>query len=428
MKEVDEAIHADPERGKVVSYGSSTGTQSGSTSNHRPPAANVPDARPGEAGDAGDAHIDLMLPAAPQSRWHRAGLSRRTERFLDAVMFVLLALLTVGWSWTIVMQRSASAAEARPNPVTSATKMIAAALTKTDAPSAAFVVEAALNAFAGARGRSGALRVAVQPAGQPVRADSLPDDAHVVVTGNGADTTTVPRRAGIWRVAIALGQALKPVSNFNYISLRPFADKQRGRIGSYVIGSWPAESGRRVPSGRYANPQGFIEVTPENQNTQVSEHFRIRDFLTKGQQNVWPKYLVLELRLVDKLELIVDELQKQGIPVTRVSVMSGFRTPSYNAGGGNTGGRANLSRHMYGDASDVFVDNDGNGMMDDLNRDGRVDTGDARVMAAAAERVERAHPELIGGVGVYSTCCGHGPFVHIDTRGYRARWTGTSGG
>jgi uncharacterized protein YcbK (DUF882 family) len=343
-------------------------------------------------------------------------------------MAVLLLLLTLGWSWSIVMQRSASAAERRPHPVTSATRMIAAALTKTDAPSAAFLVDAALTAFADARGRSGALRVAVQPAGQPVRADSLPEDAHVVVTANGDDTTAVPRQAGIWRVAIALGQIMKPVSNFSFISLRPFADKQRGRIGSYVIGSWPAEAGRRVPGPRYANPQGFIEVTPQNQQTQVSEHFRLRDFLTKGQANVWPKYLVLELRLVDKLELTIDELQKQGIPVTRVTVMSGFRTPSYNTGGGNTGGRANLSRHMYGDAADVFVDNNGDMMMDDLNRDGRVDTRDARIMADAAERVERAHPELIGGIGVYSTCCGHGPFVHIDTRGYRARWTGTSGG
>jgi len=380
------------------------------------------------AAHASGEDIELHLPATPKSRWHRAGLSKRTERFLDATMALLLTLFTIGWSWTIVMQRSASAAEVRQNPLSSATRMISAALTKTDAPSAAFVVDAALNAFSDLRGRSGALRVAAQPAGQPLRADSLPDDAHVVVSANGADTTAVPRRAGIWRVAIALGQVLKPVTNFSYISLRPFEDKQRGRIGSYVIGSWPAEAGRRVPGPRYANPQGFIEVTPENQNTQVSEHFRLRDFLTKGQQNVWPKYLVLELRLVDKLELMIDELQKQGITVTRVTVMSGFRTPSYNAGGGNTGGRANLSRHMYGDASDVFVDNDGNGNMDDLNRDGRIDVGDARIMAAAVERVERAHPELVGGVGVYVACCGHGPFVHVDTRGYRARWTGTSGG
>jgi hypothetical protein len=408
-----------------VSYGSSTGTPSGSTSE---PAEHPADATHPlvDATDATD--IELHLPERPTSRWHRAGLHKRTERILDAVMAVLLLLLTIGWSWTIVTQRSAAAAEVRQNPVTTATKMIAAALTKTDAPSAAFLLDAALNAFADSRGRSGALRVAVQPAGQAVLADSLPDDAHVVLSSNGADTTAVPPRAGIWRVAIALGQMMKPVSDFSFISLRPFSDKQRGRIGSYSIGSWPAEGGRRVPSPRYANPKGFIEVTPENQNTQVSEHFRLRDFLTKGQVDVWPKYLVLELRLIDKLELVIDDLQKRGIPVQRVTVMSGFRTPSYNAGGGNTGGRASLSRHMYGDASDVFVDNDGNGTMDDLNRDGRVDVRDARVIAEAAERVEQAHPELVGGVGVYVACCGHGPFVHIDTRGYRARWTGSSGG
>ena len=35
---------------------------------------------------------------------------------------------------------------------------------------------------------------------------------------------------------------------------------------------------------------------------------------------------------------------------------------------------------------------------------------------------------LLGGVGVYATCCGHGPFTHIDVRGYRARWRGTGSG
>ena len=60
--------------------------------------------------------------------------------------------------------------------------------------------------------------------------------------------------------------------------------------------------------------------------------------------------------------------------------MSGFRTPQYNVAGGNTGGRAGLSRHMYGDAADVFIDNDGDGVMDDLNRDGRSSIEDARVI------------------------------------------------
>jgi len=42
--------------------------------------------------------------------------------------------------------------------------------------------------------------------------------------------------------------------------------------------------------------------------------------------------------------------------------------------------------------------------------------------AQAAERVEREHPDLIGGVGIYHATSAHGPFVHIDVRGTRARW------
>jgi hypothetical protein len=82
---------------------------------------------------------------------------------------------------------------------------------------------------------------------------------------------------------------------------------------------------------------------------------------------------------------------------------------------------------MYGDAADIFIDNDCNGWMDDLNHDGKVNIKDSEVILAAAERVEREHPGLVGGAGVYPAESGHGPFIHIDVRGYRARWVGTSG-
>jgi hypothetical protein len=208
---------------------------------------------------------------------------------------------------------------------------------------------------------------------------------------------------------------------FTFIRLLPFSAKVNGRIGAYRMGFWPAERGR----GRavaYRNPDGFIEVTPENQDTPVSEHFRLRDFLTKDQFTVWPKYLVLREELIDKLELVIAELQREGIPVRRMTVMSGFRTPQYNQRGVGRGGRAQDSRHQYGDAADVFVDNDGDGWMDDLNRDGRVDHRDAQLILAAAERVERHHPDLAGGVGVYRATRAHGPFAHVDVRGRRARW------
>ncbi|MDQ3949398.1 MAG: hypothetical protein M3282_03545 [Gemmatimonadota bacterium] len=208
---------------------------------------------------------------------------------------------------------------------------------------------------------------------------------------------------------------------FTFIRLLPFSEKVNGRIGGYRMGFWPAERGR-IRAVAYRNPDGFIEVTPENQDTPVSEHFRLRDFLTKDQFTVWPKYLVLREELIDKLELVIAELQREGIPVRRMTVMSGFRTPQYNQRGVGRGGRVQASRHQYGDAADVFVDNNGDGWMDDLNRDGRVDHRDAQLILVAAERVERRHPDLAGGVGVYRATRAHGPFAHVDVRGRRARW------
>lgn len=206
---------------------------------------------------------------------------------------------------------------------------------------------------------------------------------------------------------------------FSYIAARPFTEKVNGRIGRYLIGFWPGERGR-VTSRAYQNPTRFFEVTQENQDTRVSEHFRIRDFLTKGQAGTWPKYVVLREELVDKLELVISDLKTRGVLVRQMTVMSGFRTPEYNGAGGD--GRSGVSRHIYGDAADVFVDNDRNGRMDDLNGDGRVDHRDARVILESVERVERRFPTLAGGTGVYRATSAHGPFAHVDVRGWRARW------
>lgn len=204
---------------------------------------------------------------------------------------------------------------------------------------------------------------------------------------------------------------------FHLVTMRPFSDKVRGRIGAYRIGTFPSE---RRKDG--SNPSGFLEITKDNKDTPVSEHFKLGDFLTKDQFNVWPKYLVLRESLVDKLELVIDELGLMGVEVKKMKVMSGFRTPQYNQQGVGAGGRASDSRHQYGDAADVYIVNGDRDWMSDLNADGRVDIKDAHVLAEAAERVEKKYPELIGGIGIYKANAVHGPFVHIDTRGYRARW------
>ncbi|HUQ79581.1 MAG TPA: hypothetical protein VM076_00515 [Gemmatimonadaceae bacterium] len=207
---------------------------------------------------------------------------------------------------------------------------------------------------------------------------------------------------------------------FSFITLRPWREKRGAYVGPYRMGWWPGE--RTVVAANYENPTGFIEVTPENRNTRLSAHFHLNDFLTHDQDQVWPKYVVLREALLDKLELVLTTMEASGVPSTNVRVLSGFRAPYYNAGL-VAEGAARASRHQFGDASDIIIDTDHDGRMDDLNRDGRVDFRDTEVILRAVERVERTYPELVGGLGLYAGMGPSGPFAHIDVRGSRARWT-----
>jgi hypothetical protein len=207
---------------------------------------------------------------------------------------------------------------------------------------------------------------------------------------------------------------------FAFIGMLPFEAKRGPLVGAYHVGFWPAEL-HSVRSEAYDNPAGFVEITAENEGTQVSDHFKLGDFVTRDGATL-PKYIVLREALLDKLELVLADLELHGVSTAHVELLSGFRTPSYNLALGDASGRARESRHQYGDAADLIIDADGDGRMDDINHDGRVDVADVRMVEAAVDRVERAHPELAGGLGLYREMGPSGPFAHIDVRGTRARW------
>jgi hypothetical protein len=207
-------------------------------------------------------------------------------------------------------------------------------------------------------------------------------------------------------------------SGFAYVVMRGFGEKRGDELNGYKLGRWPSE--KWMMARNYWNPDGFIEVTPENVGLRLSTHFTLRDFLTHDQQDVWPKYVVLREDVIDKLELVLADLAEKGIPSGRVRVLSGFRSPQYNDRVGE--GAARASRHQYGDAADVIIDVNGDGRMDDLDGDGRVDLRDTEPILRAVERVEQRHPELTGGTGLYSAMGPSGPFAHIDVRGTVARW------
>jgi uncharacterized protein YcbK (DUF882 family) len=260
---------------------------------------------------------------------------------------------------------------------------------------------------------------------------ALPDDTLLGRSGKlRARFLPTPQARELERVIGAVRASENPsplesrLAMLNVLHIVPFEFKVDGWLGMYRMGFWPGELSSAGRRSMYDAPTGFVEVTLQNRDLQISEHFRLRDFVTKDQANVWPKYVVLRESLIDKLELVIDELQRMGYPVQRLQIMSGFRHPFYNAQGVGAGGRARESRHQYGDASDVFADSDGDGWLDDLDGDGRVTVLDADLMVLAVERVEMAHPELIGGMGRYHATHAHGPFVHIDVRGRAARWGG----
>lgn len=188
-------------------------------------------------------------------------------------------------------------------------------------------------------------------------------------------------------------------------------------LNGYRIGSYPLQPLKGLEI--YEPPTGFVEVTAETAAMAVSPNFRLGEFVCK-QSGSYPKYLVLRPQLLQKLELLLAALNAANQRITSLTVMSGYRTPEYNEAIGN----GQYSRHVWGGAADVFIDSDNDGRMDDLDGDGRVSRRDSEWLARFVDQLERrgAFGPMIGGVGTYGVTETHGPFVHIDARGFRARW------
>lgn len=204
----------------------------------------------------------------------------------------------------------------------------------------------------------------------------------------------------------------------NAFIMTPADEVEGGRLKYYHIGPYPKESEIKNKD-MYIEPEGFIEVNEDNMELNLSPHFKLKEFTSK-QGTRFPKFVYLRSPLMLKLEMLRRELNLNDIPVDNMVVMSGYRTPQYNRAIGNV----KFSRHVYGDAADIFVDNDGNYRMDDLNGDGNHTIKDAEVMAKMISELNKrsVYKGLIGGLGVYGPKSHRGAFIHIDTRGVKARW------
>lgn len=205
----------------------------------------------------------------------------------------------------------------------------------------------------------------------------------------------------------------------NVIVLQPVAPGKEEIVDGYRLGAYPSVPFRGLDA--YKAPEGFIVVTPENENTPVSPHFVLKQFLCK-QEGGWPKLAVVRPQLLVKLERILEKVNGAGIRTDSFVVMSGYRTPWYNRAIGN---KTTSSRHVYGGAADIYIDvSPQDGVMDDLNGDGVSSKEDADFLYDLLDgwSAKPGLEDLPGGLGSYKENHAHGPFVHVDERGYRARW------
>jgi hypothetical protein len=233
-------------------------------------------------------------------------------------------------------------------------------------------------------------------------------------TAEGGDLERVAADRWRWRAPRAPGASTLRVAEtvsdtascLRVFVLRPYAGEDA--IDGFRIGAYPA--------GR--SPPGLVRVDAAMLDLPVSPSFRLGQFLAH-QAGGFPKYLVLRTRLLLALEAIVSALREKG--VESLVVMSGYRTPEYNAGIGNV---TTTSRHLFGDAADVYIDQDGDGRMDDLDGDGELTDADAQLLYQWIDAMSAQpwYKPYLGGLSLYRAAAHRGPFVHVDVRGQSVRW------
>tara|TARA_R100000152_G_C6753637_1_gene177392 strand:- start:51 stop:458 length:408 start_codon:yes stop_codon:yes gene_type:complete len=123
----------------------------------------------------------------------------------------------------------------------------------------------------------------------------------------------------------------------------------------------------------------------------LSKNFKKSEFRCRDGSGV-PAELMDNLReLVENLQIIRDHIGKP------IRVISGYRSPRYNR---RIGG-ARKSQHMKAKAADLRV----RGMSP-------AELREVIINLIKEKKIKK------GGIGLYKT------FVHYDTRGWNARWTG----
>jgi hypothetical protein len=206
--------------------------------------------------------------------------------------------------------------------------------------------------------------------------------------------------------------------NLNVFVLYP-AEKKNGQyLDGFRIGYYPKITADKQKY--YSKPAGFLKIKESLLDINLTPHFTMEQFLT-SQSTQLPQYIVLQESLLLKLEYFLEEVNKAGYKADTFGIVSIYRSPYFNKKLGNN---TEFSRHLFGDAADIYIDNTGNQWMDDLNGDGKSNIYDSNILFDLAVEFDQKEKnyQLQGGLSSYKGNGVRGPFIHIDSRGFHVTW------
>ncbi len=233
-------------------------------------------------------------------------------------------------------------------------------------------------------------------------------------TSGGGWRISAPEQPGAYQATISTTTG-HPMT-LNVLVLVPATQKEGEYLNGYRIGRYRGTVSKKG-SPLNKRPLGFFEVTAANLGLQLTPHFTVGQFVSR-QKGGYPKYVVVREQLLLKLEYLLQQANKAGIPAEGFRVKTGYNTPYIN---GDTRIMEAI-RHAYGTAADIIVDADGDGLMDDVNQDGVVNKRDVQlVLAAIKPKGKDADARRYnGGLNAYKPKKGkHQGFIHVDLRGWQ---------
>ena len=282
-------------------------------------------------------------------------------------------------------------------------------------------------------GSDNQLRFVARAPGREVEVyDCDVDDGACQVEG-AALTWTAPKKSGNYWLRVNLCFRSPRPGEKNRVDQRlewvlvcalvgyPGAMIENGFLNGFELGLYPdwREMKRKE---YYKPPKYFYYMDSDLPGLFLSEHVHLGDLGYDGRAP-FPQYFTLDYNLVKKLEVIHDELEARGLPSRYHYIGGGFISPKSNLERTSRDSAASeLSRHMWGEAIDLIIDDDGDEVIDDLNRDGRIDVRDALFLRELVHKLEDEGKCTPGGVGVYAPPRNSSIQLHIDVRGYATDW------